>query len=61
VGYLFGEAAVTALRRMEHYDQYVAAVLIGIGVVALLIYRQRRQRRRQQSRATDRTAGALGS
>ena len=61
VGYLFGEAAVTALRRMEHYDQYVAAVLIGVGVVGLLIYRQRRQRRRQQSRATDRTAGALGS
>ena len=60
VGYLFGEAAVTALRRMEHYDQYVAAVLIGVGVVALLIYRQRRQRRRQ-ARTTDRAAGALGS
>src|SRR5437764_7152265 len=44
VGYLFGEAAVTALRRMEHYDQYVIAVLLGVGLVGLLIWRQRRQR-----------------
>jgi membrane protein DedA with SNARE-associated domain len=48
VGYLFGEAAVTALRRMEHYDQYVTAVLLGVGIVALLIYQQRRQRRRER-------------
>jgi membrane protein DedA with SNARE-associated domain len=46
VGYLFGEAAVTALKRMEHYDQYVVAVLLGAAVVGLLIYRQRRQRAR---------------
>jgi len=50
VGYLFGEAAVTALRRMEHYDQYVIAVLLGVGLVGLLIYQQRRQRARQDDR-----------
>jgi membrane protein DedA with SNARE-associated domain len=48
VGYLFGEAAITALRRMERYDEYVVAVLLGLGLVALLIWRQRRQRRRQR-------------
>jgi membrane protein DedA with SNARE-associated domain len=53
VGYLFGEAAVTALRRMEHYDQYVVAVLLGIGLVALLIWRQRRQRARPPQRTAE--------
>jgi membrane protein DedA with SNARE-associated domain len=46
VGYLFGEAAVTALKRMEHYDEYVIAVVLGVSVVGLLIYRERRARRR---------------
>ena len=62
VGYLFGEAAITALRRMERYDEYVVAVLLGVGLVALLIWRQRRQRRQQRSGAppADRTP-AVGS
>jgi membrane protein DedA with SNARE-associated domain len=48
VGYLFGEAAITALRRMERYDEWVVAVLLGVGLVGLLIWRQRRQRRQQR-------------
>jgi membrane protein DedA with SNARE-associated domain len=51
VGYLFGEAAITALRRMERYDEYVVAVLLGVGLVGLLIWRQRRQRRQQRAGA----------
>jgi hypothetical protein len=29
---------------MEHYNQYVIAVLLGLSLVGLLIYRQRRKR-----------------
>ncbi|MBV9878886.1 MAG: VTT domain-containing protein [Gemmatirosa sp.] len=45
IGYLFGEAAVSALKRMEHYDQYVAAVAIGVAIVVWLMIRGRHQRR----------------
>jgi membrane protein DedA with SNARE-associated domain len=45
VGYGFGQAAVNALRRVERYDQYVAAVAVGLAIVAWLIIRDRRKKR----------------
>jgi membrane protein DedA with SNARE-associated domain len=53
VGYLFGDAAVVALRRMEHYDQYVVAVAVGLAIVGWLIWRDRRRRA-----AAERAVGA---
>lgn len=44
VGFVFGEAAIVALRRMEDYDQYVVAVAVGLAVVAWLIWRDRKRR-----------------
>ena len=52
VGYAFGQAAITVLHRVEHYDQYVIAVLVGLGIVAWLIFRDRRQKRQQAAGAT---------
>jgi membrane protein DedA with SNARE-associated domain len=55
VGYVFGDAAVAALRRMEDYDQYVVAVLAGLSVVGFLMWRDRRRR----ARAVERAPGAV--
>jgi membrane protein DedA with SNARE-associated domain len=46
VGFLFGEAAIVTLRRMEAYDQYVIATVAGLCVVAWLIWRDRKRRGR---------------
>jgi membrane protein DedA with SNARE-associated domain len=44
VGYLFGEAAIVALRRMENYGQYVGGLAAGLAVVAALIWWDRKRR-----------------
>ena len=46
IGYAFGQAAITVLHRVEHYDQYVVAVLVGLAIVAWLVIRDRRRKRR---------------
>jgi membrane protein DedA with SNARE-associated domain len=43
LGYWFGQAAITALRRVQAYDQYVVGVLAGAALVAWLVWRRRRQ------------------
>ena len=55
VGYLFGDAAVMALRRMERYDEYVIAVVAGVAVVGWLIYRQRRAKQGDASATSSST------
>jgi membrane protein DedA with SNARE-associated domain len=43
LGYWFGQAAITALRQVQAYDEYVAGVLAGAALVAWLVWRRRRR------------------
>lgn len=54
VGYEFGDAAMHALGRVRAYDQYVVGVLVGLLVLAWLIWRARRRRLREAARAAAR-------
>lgn len=42
LGYWFGQAAITALHRVERYDEYALGVGLGVAVLVWLIVRRRR-------------------
>jgi membrane protein DedA with SNARE-associated domain len=43
LGFWFGETALEVLARVQAYDQYIAAVAVGLAVLAWLVIRRRRR------------------